>query len=112
MKPSGYTGVVDYGAEPGCNGLILDPQGPADLLRARRPARVAAGDQTAASERWPTATKANGSTAPTTSSFKSNGDLYFTDPPYGLPKRWDDPRRELDFCGVYRISARTASSRC
>ena len=36
--------------------------------------------------------------------FKSNGDLYFTDPPYGLPKNYDDPRRELDFCGVYRLS--------
>ena len=36
--------------------------------------------------------------------FKSNGDLYFTDPPYGLPKSWDDPRRELDFQGVYRLS--------
>ena len=36
--------------------------------------------------------------------FKSNGDLYFTDPPYGLEKNWDDPARELDFCGVYRLS--------
>ena len=36
--------------------------------------------------------------------YKSNGDLYFTDPPYGLPKNWDDPGRELDFCGVYRLS--------
>ncbi len=36
--------------------------------------------------------------------FKSNGDMYFTDPPYGLPKNFDDPRRELAFCGVYRLS--------
>jgi gluconolactonase len=36
--------------------------------------------------------------------YKSNGDLYFTDPPYGLPKRFDDPNRELDFCGVYRLA--------
>lgn len=36
--------------------------------------------------------------------LKSNGDLYFTDPPYGLPKLWEDARRELDFCGVYRWS--------
>jgi gluconolactonase len=33
--------------------------------------------------------------------FNSNGDMYFTDPPYGLPKNYDDPTRELDFCGVY-----------
>lgn len=36
--------------------------------------------------------------------FKSNGDLYFTDPPFGLPKAFDDPRKELDFSGVYRFS--------
>ena len=33
----------------------------------------------------------------------SSGAIYFTDPPYGLPKGADDPRREIDFCGVYRI---------
>src|SRR5262249_53824175 len=38
--------------------------------------------------------------------FRSNGDLYFTDPPYGrMVKGSDDfPGRELDFCGVYRVS--------
>ena len=29
--------------------------------------------------------------------------IYFTDPPYGLPNRFEDSRRELDFCGVYRV---------
>ena len=37
--------------------------------------------------------------------FKSNGDLYFTDPPYGLLGLNKDPAKELDFNGVYRISA-------
>src|SRR5947209_7629762 len=35
--------------------------------------------------------------------YKSNGDLYFTDPPYGLPKTFDDPARELPYAGVYRL---------
>ena len=35
---------------------------------------------------------------------KSDGSIWFTDPPYGLPNRYDDPRRELDFCGVYRLA--------
>jgi gluconolactonase len=35
---------------------------------------------------------------------KSNGDVYFTDPPYGLVKNWDDPAREQPHCGVYRVS--------
>lgn len=34
-----------------------------------------------------------------------DGALYFTDPPYGLPKRWDDPEKELPFQGVYRRAA-------
>jgi gluconolactonase len=36
--------------------------------------------------------------------FKSNGDLYFTDPPFGLPKAFDDPKKELPFQGVYRLA--------
>src|SRR5690606_24111102 len=36
---------------------------------------------------------------------KSNGDLYFTDPPYGLPQGEKDPGRELDWFGVYRLGA-------
>ena len=36
--------------------------------------------------------------------FHSSGNLYFTDPPYGLPKRYEDPARELDYCGVYRLT--------
>jgi len=42
--------------------------------------------------------------SPNDAVYKSNGDLYFTDPPYGLPKRYEDRRRELDWCGVYRLS--------
>jgi len=36
--------------------------------------------------------------------FRSNGDLYFTDPPFGLPKAFDDPGKELPYQGVYRLS--------
>src|SRR5262249_35233427 len=35
--------------------------------------------------------------------FRSNGDLYFTDPPFGLPGSFDDPAKELPFQGVYRL---------
>jgi len=37
--------------------------------------------------------------------FSTKGDLYFTDPAYGLPKTFDDPARELTWTGVYRLSA-------
>jgi gluconolactonase len=36
--------------------------------------------------------------------YKSDGSLYFTDPPYGLPKQDDDPQKELKFNGVYRYA--------
>lgn len=103
LKPSGYTGVADYGGEPGCNGLVLDPDG--------RLVSCEHGDR-----RVSVMTKGGGKrtlvdnyngkrlNSPNDAVFKSNGDLYFTDPPYGLPNRWDDPLRELDFCGVYRLS--------
>ncbi len=35
--------------------------------------------------------------------LKSDGSVYFTDPPFGLPKVYDDPNKELTFSGVYRI---------
>ncbi len=103
LKPAGYTGQVEYGNEPGSNGLLLDSSG--QLVACEH------GDR-----RLSVLTKGGGKrtlvdnyegkrlNSPNDATFKSNGDLYFTDPPYGLPKQYDDPRRELDFCGVYRLS--------
>src|SRR5690348_16730033 len=36
--------------------------------------------------------------------FRSNGDMFFTDPPYGLPKQFEDPTKETPFNGVYKVS--------
>jgi len=36
--------------------------------------------------------------------YKSDGALYFTDPPFGLPRFFDDPRKELPYSGVFRVS--------
>jgi gluconolactonase len=36
--------------------------------------------------------------------YKSDGALYFTDPPFGLPKFFDDPRKELAYSGVFRVA--------
>jgi gluconolactonase len=38
---------------------------------------------------------------------KSDGSLYFTDPPFGLPKFYDDPRKELPYSGVFRLAGGT-----
>jgi gluconolactonase len=44
--------------------------------------------------------------SPNDLAFRSNGDLYFTDPPYGLEGLNDDPHKELKFNGVYRLDTR------
>ncbi len=41
--------------------------------------------------------------SPNDAVFHKNGDLYFTDPPYGLEFRMEDPLKELDFQGVYKV---------
>jgi gluconolactonase len=36
--------------------------------------------------------------------YRSDGTLYFTDPPFGLPRFFDDPRKELPYSGVFRVA--------
>jgi len=103
MKPSGYTGVVDYGAEPGSNGLTLDPQGRVTFCE-HGDRRVSRLEKEGGKKTLVDNYQGKRLNSPNDAVYKSNGDLYFTDPPYGLPKHFDDARRELDFCGVYRLS--------
>lgn len=104
LKPSGYTGKEPFtGREPGSNGLTYDPQGRLVLCEHgdRRVARLEAdGRKATLVDRY----EGKRLNSPNDAVFKSNGDLYFTDPPFGLPKSFDDPGKELPFCGVYRYS--------
>ncbi len=99
----GYTGSAPFlGPEPGTNGLALSPDG--------RVACCCHGDRCL--KRW----EKDGSVttladryegkrlnSPNDLVYRTNGDLYFTDPPYGLPKKEEDPERELTFNGVYQL---------
>ena len=104
LRPSGYTGTAPFtGPEPGSNGLIFDALGRLLLCEHgnRRIARLEAdGKKTTLADRY----EGKRLNSPNDLVFKSNGDLYFTDPPFGLPKAADDPRKELPFQGVYRLS--------
>ena len=102
LKPAGYTGVVDYGGEPGSNGLLLDPKGQIVCCEHgdRRLSVITAGGGKRTLVDNYDGKRLN---SPNDAVFHSSGAIYFTDPPYGLPKQADDPRRELDFCGVYRL---------
>ncbi len=104
FTPSGYTGSAPFtGIEPGSNGLIRDPQGRLVLCQhgdRRIARREADGAFTTLADRY----EGKRLNSPNDGVYKSNGDLYFTDPPYGLPLREKDPGRELDFFGVYRLA--------
>ena len=105
LKPSGYTGKTPFeGREPGSNGLTYDREGRLVLAEHgdRRIARLEKnGRKTTLVDRY----EGKRINSPNDVVFKSNGDLYFTDPPFGLPKSFDDPRKELPFQGVYQLSA-------
>ncbi|MCA8992302.1 MAG: SMP-30/gluconolactonase/LRE family protein [Planctomycetaceae bacterium] len=103
MQPSGFTGPGEYGGEPGSNGLLLDPKGRLVCCEhgdRRLSVLTKDGGKRTLVDNY----KGKRLNSPNDAVFHANGDLYFTDPPYGLPKQYDDPRRELDFCGVYRLS--------
>jgi len=109
LAPSGYTGEVERSGEGGSNGLLLDSEGNLVLCQHgdRRVARMDAPlDQPAATyitlaDMW------NGKrfSSPNDAAYNEKGDLYFTDPPYGLPGQDEDPDKEIDFEGVFRLTA-------
>jgi len=102
LKPSGYTGAAPYGKEPGSNGLLIDAEGRL-ICCEHGDRRVSRMDKDGGKRTLADNYQGKRLNSPNDATLKSNGDLYFTDPPYGLPKNFDDPRRELDFCGVYRL---------
>lgn len=104
LHPSGYTGTKPRGGEPGSNGLRFDSEGRLVLCQHgdRRIARLKPDGKSFET----LADKYDGKrfNSPNDAVFKSNGDLYFTDPPYGLEGLNDDPAKELKFNGVYRLA--------
>jgi gluconolactonase len=101
---SGYSGF-DIGEyhQPGSNGLTLDRQGrlTIDQHGNRRVIRVEPrGNITVLADRY----DGKQLNSPNDLVYKSDGSLYFTDPPFGLPKVFNDPRKELPFSGIYRVA--------
>lgn len=109
ISPSGYTGETERAGEPGSNGLILDPQNRLVMCQHgdRRMARMATPLDKPSSnfetiiDNW----EGKRFNSPNDAIYDSRGNLYFTDPPYGLVKNMNDPEKEIDFQGVYRYSA-------
>ncbi|MCI0414186.1 SMP-30/gluconolactonase/LRE family protein [bacterium] len=100
---SGYEGadIAAYG-QPGSNGLTIDSEGrlTIDQHGNRRVIRMEKnGAVTVLAEKF----KGKRLNSPNDLVYKSDGSLYFTDPPFGLPKFYEDPKKELEYSGVFRL---------
>jgi len=98
---SGYANI-DIGeySQPGSNGLTLDKEGRLTINEHgnRRVTRLEKNGQlTILADRF----QGKRLNSPNDLVYRSDGALYFTDPPFGLPKFFGDPRKELSFSGVY-----------
>jgi gluconolactonase len=104
LRPSGYTDTLPFtGSEPGSNGLTLDHSGRLVFAQhgdRRISRREPDGRLTVLVSRY----RGKRINSPNDLVYRSNGDLYFTDPPFGLPRTFADPRKELPFQGVYRLA--------
>src|SRR5207248_3049195 len=101
---SGYTGT-DIGRyhQPGSNGLTFDPDGRLTMCQHgnRRILRVEPhGNTTVLADAF----DGKRLNSPNDLVYRSDGTLYFTDPPFGLPEVFEDPAKELPFSGVFGAS--------
>jgi gluconolactonase len=103
LKPSGYTGLGRYSNEPGSNGLIINQKG--ELVACEHGDRRVSAMPLAVGGKRTLADNFQGKrfNSPNDVVQHSSGAYYFTDPPYGLDKHENDPTRESDIFGVYRI---------
>lgn len=103
LKPSGYTGPEGGGGrEPGANGLAFDARGRLVLCQHgdRRISRLEGGRFVPLVERF----EGKRFNSPNDLVIAGDGAVYFTDPPYGLARTFDDPGREIGWNGVYRLA--------
>lgn len=104
--PSGYSGadIAEYG-QPGSNGLTLDPQGRLTINQHGNHRVVRDendGTQTVLADNF----QGKRLNSPNDLVYRSDGTLFFTDPPFGFPKFFNDARKQLPFSGVFTIYKR------
>ncbi|AOW19630.1 SMP-30/gluconolactonase/LRE family protein [Urechidicola croceus] len=110
LEPSGNTGI-EKGAKEGANGLLLSPEGKLVLCQHgdRRVSIMNAPFESPEAKFKVLASLFNEKkfNSPNDATYHKNGELFFTDPPYGLTDGLDDsPRKEIEFNGVYKIDTK------
>jgi gluconolactonase len=107
LRPSGYAGP-DTGVlrEPGANGLFLERAG--SVLLADSGNRMVARLDLQKKTKTPLARNYQGKrfNSPNDVIRRSDGTVYFTDPPYGLKDLNESRVKELAFNGVYRVDTK------
>jgi gluconolactonase len=104
---SGYDGadLAEY-TQPGSNGLALDKQGRLTICEHGRH-RISRIDKSGApAELLADRYEGKRLNSPNDLVYRSDGTLFFTDPPFGLPRFFDDPRKELAWSGVYSFDGK------
>ena len=98
---TGYAGMnIGEYSQPGSNGLTLDSQGRLTINEHgnRRVTRLEKNGQLTVLADHYQGKRLN---SPNDLVYRSDGALYFTDPPFGLPKFFEDPRKELPYSGIF-----------
>lgn len=112
VTPAGEVGVVLRAAgglaDPapkyaGSNGMIVTTEG--DVLIAQHGARrIVKLNKDASITPYITQYDGKRLNSPNDMAYHPDGSLYFTDPPYGLPKGDEDPAKDLPYSGIFRFS--------
>lgn len=114
LDSSGYTATIARGGEFGSNGLLLSNEG--KLVLCQHGNRQVAMMESGLNNPKPSFKTIAGAyqnkklNSPNDAVYNQSGDLFFTDPPYGLEKNMDDPSKEIPFQGVYKVAPSGAIS--
>ncbi len=102
-EKSGYTGadIAEYG-QPGSNGLTIDKEGRL-TINEHGNRRVTRLEKDGTMKVLADGYEGKRLNSPNDLVYRSDGTLFFTDPPFGLPKFFDDPRKELPYSGVFAL---------
>jgi gluconolactonase len=107
LMPSGYTGTIPKEKEPGSNGLTIDKN--MNLVLCQQGNRQIARMKSSLNDPRPrfeaivSNYKGKKFNSPNDLVYATNGDLYFTDPPYGLKDGVKDSTKEIPFQGIYLV---------